>query len=99
MLLRQNLLHKIVLEYRGNKKGNDFVTVGIYQSFIGLQSTFGFGIINPPDIADMCIYGSNQVRLCEIWFYILFYIAIPLRTSAVSLFHTIVYILYLSLIR
>jgi hypothetical protein len=28
MLLRQNLLHNIALEYRGNKKGNDFVTVG-----------------------------------------------------------------------
>jgi len=28
MLLRQNLLHKIALEYRGNKKGNDFITVG-----------------------------------------------------------------------
>jgi hypothetical protein len=28
MLLRQNLLHNIALEYRGNKKGNDFVTMG-----------------------------------------------------------------------
>jgi hypothetical protein len=28
MLLRQNLLQNIALEYRGNKKGNDFVTVG-----------------------------------------------------------------------
>ena len=28
MLLRQNLLHNIALEYCGNKKGNDFVTMG-----------------------------------------------------------------------
>jgi hypothetical protein len=28
MVLRQILVHRIALEYRGNKKGNDFVTVG-----------------------------------------------------------------------
>jgi len=28
MLLRQNLVHNIALEYCGNKKGNDFVTMG-----------------------------------------------------------------------
>jgi hypothetical protein len=28
MVLRQIQVHRIALEYRGNKKGNDFVTVG-----------------------------------------------------------------------
>jgi len=28
MLLSQNLHHRTALEYRGKKKGNDFVTVG-----------------------------------------------------------------------
>jgi hypothetical protein len=28
MLLRENLLHKIALEYCGNKNDNDFVTMG-----------------------------------------------------------------------
>src|ERR1700729_1795239 len=28
MVLSQFLLHRAALEYRGNKKGNDFVTVG-----------------------------------------------------------------------
>jgi hypothetical protein len=28
MLLSQNLHHHTALEYRGKKKGNDFVTVG-----------------------------------------------------------------------
>jgi hypothetical protein len=28
MLLSQNLHHRAALEYRGKKKGNDFVTVG-----------------------------------------------------------------------